>query len=113
MSASPAVIRRLYKQILLNAQAFPSIKRDELVSNIKLEFRENAHLTDSEQVKEKLDVAMKGLAQLRSYTGFDDEDPNWSVAMTTTPMPQPEEPDTREHEKAVLPTTMDRSNAKY
>ena len=117
-AASPAVIRRLYKQILLNAQAFPSIKRDALVENIKLTFRENMHLT-GEPAKVELDLAMKSLAQLRSYTGFSDDDPNWSVAMMTNPMPQPEA-DTREHEKAKLPTEkapvraqMDRSNRKY
>ena len=87
--ASPAVVLRVYRQILRNAKAFPSIKRDALIDNIKVEFRENRHLTDEAQVQEKLDVAVTGLQQLRAYTGFDDEDPNWSVRMTETPMPKP------------------------
>ena len=73
------------------------------------------HLT-GEPAKAELDLAMKSLAQLRSYTGFSDDEPNWSVAMTTNPMPQPDDADTREHEKAKLPTErapMDRSTRKY
>ena len=89
--ASPAIVLRLYRHILRNAMAFPSIKRDALVENIKLEFRENRDLEDGAELQQKLDVASKGLQQLRSYTGLDSDQPNWSVKMTETPMPKPPE----------------------
>ena len=89
--ASPAIVLRLYRQILRNAMVFPSVKREALVENIKLEFRENMDLDDAAELQQKLDVASKGLQQLRAYTGLDGDQPNWSVKMTETPMPKPPE----------------------
>lgn len=40
----------LYRRILRNAKVFPSIKRDELVENIRLEFRENKSVTDPDKL---------------------------------------------------------------
>ncbi len=55
MSSPPVVVhgarvRELYRNILRHSRAFPSIKRDELVEEIRKEFRENARLTDPDVV---------------------------------------------------------------
>ncbi len=55
MSPSPVTlhgmrVRELYRGILRHARAFPSIKRDEMVEEIRNEFRENASLKDPDVV---------------------------------------------------------------
>lgn len=77
----------LYRQILFAARRFPSIKRHKIVEEIRQGFRENKSL-HGEELKVKLDVAIKGLGQLQQYTtGLPKASTSWSVSMETNPMP--------------------------
>ncbi len=82
----------LYRQILYAARQFPSIKRHKIVEEIRVGFRENKNL-QGEELKVKLDVAIKGLSQLHQYTTLPKSSTSWSVSMETTPMPQREKED--------------------
>jgi|AntAceMinimDraft_5_1070358.scaffolds.fasta_scaffold29344_2 hypothetical protein len=66
MSASTLL---LYRHILKAAATFPSKNRLGLISDIKLEFREAAHLKDAGELKKKIAIAKDGLDRLSAYTG--------------------------------------------
>lgn len=72
---------RLYKKILKLSIRFPSIKRDQLVHNIRVEFRENRSLTRRDLIEEKISIAEQGVKQLEMYCNLNDANPNWSVDM--------------------------------
>jgi hypothetical protein len=88
------MVRSVYRVVIREARRFPSIKRDSLVEEIRLEFRENITLADPAKIKIQVDLAIKGVSQLRAYTGMDQRDPNWAVRMEENPMPAPPEADT-------------------
>jgi cytochrome c oxidase assembly factor 4 len=79
----------LYKRILGAARAFPSIKRDKLVEEIRTEFRANANEADGPRMQEQLGVAYKGLEQLSMYSGLKSNRGDWAVSLETNPMPKP------------------------
>jgi len=81
----------LYQQILRAAKIFPSIKRDKIISEIRLGFRENASLKDESKLKIALDVAYKGLGQLSQFSNLSSQKGAWVVNMDTEPMPKPQE----------------------
>ena len=85
------MVRSVYRVIIREARRFPSIKRDAMVEDIRLEFRENALLTDPDKIKTSVDIAIKGVSQLRAYTGLDTRAPNWAVQCEQNPMPAPED----------------------
>lgn len=58
----------LYRKILKAAAKFPSVKRDSVIHDIKVEFRENQHLKDPIIIQEKIRVAERGLEELESYS---------------------------------------------
>lgn len=82
----------LYRQILSAARQFPSIKRHKIVEEIRAGFRENKAL-QGDELKVKLDVAIKGLGQLQQYTTLERGSTSWSVSLETTPMPQQQKKD--------------------
>ena len=63
-----------------------------------MEFRENVGLDPSnDKTKEKIEIAFKGLAQLRQFdvthmAGGKLNDPTWKVSMEQNPMPPPPKP---------------------
>lgn len=88
----------LYRQILFAARRFPSIKRHKIVEEIRQGFRENKSL-GGEELKVKLDVAIKGLGQLQQYTTLPKSSTSWSVSMENNPMPNMKEPEPEDGEK--------------
>lgn len=58
----------MYRKILKAATKFPSVKRDNVIRDIKLEFRENKHLEDPNIIEEKIRIAQRGLEELESYS---------------------------------------------
>lgn len=78
----------LYRSIIKAAKAFPSIKRNKIVEEIRVGFRANAKENDAAKVKASLDLATKGLSQLSAYTSLPKSSGNWSVNMDNEPMPR-------------------------
>ena len=71
----------LYRSVLRAAVRFPSKKRDAIIADIKLEFREGAAVTDDALVKQRLAVAEDGLVRLRQYAGLDKTASAWDVSL--------------------------------
>ena len=69
----------LYRHILRAARHFPSIKRDGIIREIKAEFRANAGLKDEGTIKEKMEMAVRGLEELELYTSLDKKSKEWSI----------------------------------
>ncbi|KAF0691285.1 Aste57867_17463 [Aphanomyces stellatus] len=87
MSSSPSV-PQIYRRVLQLAKRFPSIKRDQLVQDIKDEFHENKVLTDPVKIKQKINVAIKGIEQLNQYVALDPDAQSWTVEMEKDPFGQ-------------------------
>lgn len=88
--ASTSSTLSLYKNILKQAKLFPSIKRNKIIEEIRISFRENRALTDEMKIKGALEVGYKGLEQLSAYTTLPKNSNNWSVTMDSNPMPKPD-----------------------
>ena len=69
----------LYRNLLKFAQRYPSIKRKEIIQDIRIEFRENQHLTDTVKIAEQHAMAKHGLEQLAMYCKLDPSQSNWTV----------------------------------
>lgn len=78
---------RLYKNILYCAKRFPSIKRNKIVEEIRLGFRQNRGVTDEAELKKLFAVAYDGLDKLSMYTSLPKGELAWSVSMERQPMP--------------------------
>ena len=72
-------VPKLYRHILKAARRFPSIKRDAIVEDIKTEFRENKGLSDPKEIKQKMEVAVRGLQELEVYTQLDKKAKEWTI----------------------------------
>jgi LYR motif-containing protein 4 len=81
----------LYRAVLRSARAFPSIKRNSLVEEVRREFRANVDEKDAETQRGLLQVALKGLEQLQMYSDLPKNKNDWSVSLETNPMPRPPE----------------------
>lgn len=79
-------LRILYKQILREAQRFPSKKRDAIIEDIRAEWRTNAAVTDPAKVAHSVEMALRGLETLRKYTRFDRSQSSWSVQLEQDPL---------------------------
>ena len=69
MSSSPSTLS-LYRQILRTAARWPSRRRANVIEEIKTEFRENMHETDTGRISEMQLDAQRGLEQLRAQCGL-------------------------------------------
>ena len=78
----------LYRRILKAAAQFPSVKRDSIIQDIKLEFRDNAKETDICKIEEQHANAQRSYTQLLLYCGFDPDDTDWEITTAENPMPQ-------------------------
>ncbi|GLD99264.1 hypothetical protein PINS_up007982 [Pythium insidiosum] len=78
-SSSRAEVVRLYRRILKLAQQYPSVKRDAIIQDIKLEFHENKHLTDARAIQDKVASARAGLRELATYAGLNPSSMSWTV----------------------------------
>lgn len=71
----------LYREILRCAKTYPSIKRDQVISNIRAEFRINKAVSDQVQLDQLLDKAEHGLGVLRRYRALDQEASDWQIQL--------------------------------
>lgn len=77
--AGPFNTRLLYRQLLKTAKRFPSIKRDGILSDIRIEFRANRDLTDPTKLQQARKVAVDGLHMMEQYTNLDPKAKEWEV----------------------------------
>lgn len=85
-SFSKTEIRALYKQLLWNAKRFPSKKRDSILQDIRIEFREKASLSNPDAVAHAIEVAVRGLGTMQKYTGLDKKSKDWKVTLEEDPL---------------------------
>lgn len=69
----------LYRHILKAAKKFPSIRRDNIIEEIKVEFHANKGLTDKGKIQERTRAALNGLEQLAQYAGMEEKEYNWDL----------------------------------
>lgn len=74
-------ILMLYRHILRAAQRFPSIKREQVLAEIKQEFHKNKDLTDPSRVEKEIQLALRSLEQLEAYTGINRKESDWDVSL--------------------------------
>lgn len=89
MNMSPAHkshVLALYRNILRQGARFPSKKRLAILSDIRLEFREKAHLTDPKDVRVAVHIAEQGLETMLKYTTLDKDASDWSVTLEQDPL---------------------------
>jgi len=67
MSSSSATLS-LYRKVLRAARLFPSINRENIYKEIRLEYRKNKNLTDPKVIEEKREYAKRGLKELQRYS---------------------------------------------
>mmetsp|Transcript_24491 Transcript_24491/g.77428 ORF Transcript_24491/g.77428 Transcript_24491/m.77428 type:complete len:94 (+) Transcript_24491:275-556(+) len=74
-------IPQLYRGILKAAKVYPSIRRDVIIKEIKVEFHTNKTETDPAKIEKMYLLAMQSLNQLEAYIqpkgAFD-----WEVQLT-------------------------------
>lgn len=80
VSSSSGVLT-LYRRILKAAKHFPSIKRDSIISDIKVEFRENKDIADSQEQEEKVRIAQRSLEELESYVDMHSSSDAWTKTL--------------------------------
>eukprot|EP01031_Cornospumella_fuschlensis_P029317 gene29317-35391_t len=79
---------KLYKEIIKAAKAFPSVKKNKIVEEIRVSFRANKDLQDGKEIEKALSLAVKGLSQLSMYSGLRaNRGVSWSVQLEQNPMP--------------------------
>lgn len=79
---------RLYKSILCSAKTFPSIKRNKIIAEIKLGFRENKDLTDPDKLRDCINLAIDGLSKLSMYSNLPKNSSSWKINLDKEPMPK-------------------------
>ena len=71
MTARPPALV-LYRHILRTLQQWPSVKRDKVANEIRLEFKNNMHEADAAKKQKMLAEAEAGLRSLRQQCGLAD-----------------------------------------
>ena len=69
MSSSRPVLA-VYKDLLRLLRIWPSVKRDKVTQEIRLEFRQNASEQSADKRKKMLEEAEAGLRSLRQQCGL-------------------------------------------
>lgn len=89
------MLLNLYRRLLRSCASYPSKNRWGIYTAIQEEFRENANADPADvETKKKIDIAYKGLKQLRMYDEVslgsgNKQNPNWQVTLEQNPMPKP------------------------
>ena len=88
MSTQPVVfathrgyVLALYREIIRSARAYPSIKREQVIQDVRLEFRQNKNVTDESAVNALLDKAEHSLGVLRRYQMLDKSSSDWTIQL--------------------------------
>mmetsp|Transcript_17850 Transcript_17850/g.26578 ORF Transcript_17850/g.26578 Transcript_17850/m.26578 type:complete len:84 (-) Transcript_17850:52-303(-) len=63
----PTRVLFLYKSILRSAKYYPSIKREALIEDIRIEFRTAKNEKDTVTIRSLFEQAENGLEQLQKY----------------------------------------------
>jgi hypothetical protein len=97
---------KLYKQLLRSAETYPSKNRAGIYRSIREDWRDNKSL-QGEKLQRQLDIAFKGLSQLRQFdedvmTQGQEDSANWTVKLEENPMPKPPDYDERKKDKAQV-----------
>lgn len=71
----------LYRATLRAGKLFPSIRRDAMLADIKLEYRDGRIERDPEKIEQRLLAAVRGLDQLQSYAGMKRTAGDWDLAL--------------------------------
>lgn len=79
--ASPSQVLLLYRQILRAAKHFPSVKRNLIIEDIRIDFRQHRNLSDPEAIQQQLAVGIRSLEQLEGYAGIDKHAHEWTIAL--------------------------------
>ncbi|CAH0481868.1 unnamed protein product [Peronospora belbahrii] len=72
-------VLRMYRCLLKLAQRYPSVKRESIIRDIKMEFHANKNLTDMQKIREELASVQAGIKELSMYASLHPSIPNWSV----------------------------------
>ena len=59
--------------------SYPSIKRDTIIEDIRIEFRQNKAMTNPDAVRKGMEVGIRSLEQLESYSKMDKHGADWEV----------------------------------
>ncbi len=57
----------LYRSLLRNAAIYPSVKRDDFIEEIKLQFRKHASLNNKNKINKELNIAYQALQTMQQY----------------------------------------------
>mmetsp|Transcript_35102 Transcript_35102/g.41890 ORF Transcript_35102/g.41890 Transcript_35102/m.41890 type:complete len:101 (+) Transcript_35102:162-464(+) len=89
------VLLHLYRRLLRSCASYPSKNRWGIYKAVQEEFRESMNADpNAAETKKKVEIAFKGLEQLRMYDevslgGGNKQNPNWEVTLEQNPMPKP------------------------
>lgn len=89
LSASPHEIKKLYRTILKLAFVYPSVKRQNLILEIKYDFRVNKNETDPLKLSDAIKKALYGISHLKKYSNLDPKSTEWVIDLEKEPMPAP------------------------
>jgi len=80
-------VLQLYRDILKAAKRFPSIKRNQILADIKTEFHANKVMHDETHITKARQVAVSSLHQLHDYVGLGGSSKDSEVQLRgTTPL---------------------------
>jgi hypothetical protein len=57
------------------------LQRNQILEDIRAEFRANRSLTDPAKLRHAKEVALRSLEQLEAYTGMSKAGPEWQVSL--------------------------------
>mmetsp|Transcript_32603 Transcript_32603/g.55586 ORF Transcript_32603/g.55586 Transcript_32603/m.55586 type:complete len:96 (-) Transcript_32603:322-609(-) len=95
MASQSTELLHLYRRLLRSCATYPSKNRWGIYEAIREEFRDNRAMNpDDSKTQKQIQVAYKGLGQLRMYdtaqlSKGNPESPNWEVTLEQNPMPKP------------------------
>ena len=81
-------VLHMYRQILRLAKSYPSIKRESVYEEIRIDFRLYKDEVDDKKVNLAKQKALFGISHLKKYV-FDMSSPEWVVNLEEEPMPRP------------------------
>ncbi len=90
ITASRSEILKLYRTIIRLATIYPSIRRVQILTEIRTEFRAKKDETDPKRISNGIKQAIFGISHLKKYTNFDDTSSEWVVDLEKDPMPAPD-----------------------
>ena len=81
MGLSPAQVLTVYRRILKAAARYPSVKRPQIIRDIKVEFREGRACADAAEVQTRQQAAVSSLEQLEAYAGVTGGKGDWNLSL--------------------------------